>query len=144
MAVFFAVSPNATSDLTTAWLSTPILLTYVADDPASAILPQSGFLTDLELNIQDIAGGATAIQAALHYNLAETKALAGPTDSATFWIHPDTATLGSIGFTLANKSFKRPGTGSIGVYLNLRLNAGTAKLSALGARLHGYDASEMR
>lgn len=141
----YVVSPNATQDLTTAWLSVPIALTSLAAsvDRGSSrpLLPSAGYLSDLELDLQDLAGGATAIQAMLYYNITKRKRLAGPTDSATFEIDNAATTFGGIGFALA-KSYRTPVLfgATPAVYLNLRVNAGTAKLSALGARLHWTDA----
>lgn len=146
----FAVSPDAAVALNDTWdgvANAPIALTLVATDKRSLALPPACLLGTLDLDIDTVAGAAS-VQAMLTWDAAGTKVLAGPTDAGVLWTGTGVpAGRSGISFSLLDRPASPPGSVASGfrpsaepgtgtVYLWLKLDAGTANLSALGARLN--------
>lgn len=136
----FGVSPAVAVALNNTWdgvLNLPIALTAVADDTRSSAFPPALLLGSLDLDLDTIAG-VGSIQAMLTWDAAGTKVIAGPSSAMAIWAGAGVP-VGRSGVSLAlndrpaqNPSSITPGT----LYLWLKLDAGTANLSALGARLN--------
>jgi hypothetical protein len=101
-------------------------------------MPGAGHFSDVEVDLTDIAGGATSITAVLTWKSDGTLHCAGPSDASTFFLTLADATKGGIALRL-DKHFRIPtGVTTEGnVYLWLKVNAGTAKCNA--ARLNWND-----
>ena len=137
----FLVSPNATQAVTSAWAA--FRLAAVSAASVNSRAPGgSAYLTDLELDLDTVAGGATTIQAMLTYDSAGLSTVAGPTAATTFVTL--SGTLGSASFAIDKlktwpaRGATMPTTGEL--YLWLRTNAGTCNVTAGGARLQWRDA----
>ncbi len=134
----FLVSPHAAQGLTTSWAV--MLLTVVTNEFTNSTAPgASVYLGDVEIDLDTVAGGATALMAMLTYDVAGHYAIAGPT-AATAWATLSGA-LGTISLSVdqqkvwPTRSGITPGT----CYLWAKLNAGTANVSASGGRLQWRD-----
>lgn len=135
----FLVSPNAPVALSTTW--TAIKLTAVSASAAnSRVTPACAYLGDVEIDLDTVVT-AVSVQAMLTYDLAGLKSLAGPTAATTF--ANLSGSLGSVSFavdkikTWPASGATMPTTGEC--YLWLKVNAGTANLTAAGARLQWHD-----
>jgi hypothetical protein len=135
----YVVSPAATQDLTNAW-SSAIALTVVTTDENSERCPADGYFSDLEIDFSDISG-SVSVQVTLFYDSACTRVVAGPSGAGTFL---NISNAGNVGIFLgktyrypsaAVSSTSVPGT----VYAKFKLDAGTAKITAYGVRLHWGD-----
>ena len=145
-----ACSPNAVVALDNTWdsgASMPIPLTRVATDSLSSAILAACQFDSLELDIDTVVG-ATTIQAVLTHDATGLHIIAGPSGSATLWAGagaPQNGTslwLNGRGFSTleATKASFSPPAPVLGtVYLWLKLDAGTANLKALGARLNWRD-----
>ena len=127
----------------------PIPLTVQAADGRSMAFPPACLLGTLDLDIDTVAGALT-IQAMLTWDALGTKVIAGPTSTSTMWagagvpagrsgasfhlLDRPTSPPASVAAGIKPFPAADPGTGT--VYLWLRLDAGTANLSANGARLN--------
>lgn len=147
-------SPNAVIALDTTWNGAagglPIALGRVADDSLSSPIPPSCQLDTVDLDIDTVAGGATTIQCMLTHDAAGLHTIAGPSGVATLWAGTDVPANRGTSLSLGGRGFTPLGSTVVGagfradppagvVYLWLRLDAGTANLSALGARLNWRD-----
>lgn len=132
----FIVSANSTVGLTTSW-STGILLSVVSASAANSKAPPACVhIGDLEIDLGTISG-ATAIQAVLTYDSAGVQTMSGPSAFSTF--ANLSAAIGQIALAI-DKTKTWPAADTVGqCYLWLRLDAGTANLSAGGARLQWRD-----
>lgn len=139
----YAVSPDAVVALDTTWdgvANAPIPLTRVDADARSFAMLTAMLLGSLDLDIDTVAGGATTVQAMLTWDAAGTKVIAGPSGASTLWAGAG-APAGRSGTSIlvSDRPAMAPGGIDPGiVYLWLRLDAGTANLSAKGARLNWH------
>ena len=138
----YSISPNSTTALSTSW-SSAVALTTVATDANSEATPATGLLSALEVEVSDIAAGATSIQAMFFYDSACTRVLCGPSGASTLYT---SSTDGAVGIDVgrwyrtpstAVSSTIAPGT----IYAKFKTDTGTANLRAYGARLHWTDQS---
>lgn len=136
----YGCSPNAAVALDNTWdgvANLPIALTAVANDSRSSAIPPAVLLGSLDLDLDTIAGAAS-IQAMLTWDAAGTKIIAGPSSVMTLWSGAGVpAGRSGVSLALNDRPAQNPGVITPGtVYLWLKLDAGTANLSALGARLN--------
>ncbi len=134
----FLVSPHAAQAITTSWAV--MALTLVTNEFTNPSAPGgSTYLGDLELDLDTVAGGATALMAMLTYDVAGHFAIAGPT-AATAFANLSGA-LGTLALSVDQQKVwpTRTGITPGTVYLWLKTNAGTCNVSASGGRLQWRD-----
>ena len=144
-----ASSPDAVVALSTTWVLVGAL-GLVAADKYSSWVPSSCQLDTVDLDIDTVAGAAS-VEAMLTHDTGGLHVIAGPTSAGTLWSGAGVPagrsgtsfTLLGRGFTCLQATsapFAAPVPQGQGVvYLWLRLDAGTANLSAMGARLNWRD-----
>lgn len=134
----FVTSPHAQQALTTSFAV--MKLSAVVTDFANAkAFGGQTYFGDLEIDLDTVAGGATALTAMLTYDLLGLYSMAGPSASTTFATL--SGALGTLTFAI-DKPKTLPARATIVAgecYLWLKTNAGTANVSASGARLHWRD-----
>ncbi len=134
----YIVSPNSNQGLTTAWAS--MLMTVVSNSFTNPSAPGgTTVLGDVELDLNSVAGGATALMAMLTYDSGGLYTIAGPTAATAFATL--SGALGSLSLSINQPKTWPTRTGiTVGqCYMWLKTNAGTANLTASGGRLYWRD-----
>lgn len=136
----FLVSNNAGNTALTAVGWTAVTLAFnVTGEPKSAppVLPGKIHAWTVELDLNTIAGAGT-VQGGVTYNATATKTVNGESSASTITVYTGAVGSAAIGFNGGVEINWPEGTYTIGnptLTLWLKLNAGTANLSANGARL---------